>query len=63
MFLRDYRAFGLSSVNAIQHVQTTENKTLCALSLSLVPMPETHRAVSRKEDRGGADALAGADEE
>jgi len=61
MFL--LRAFGLPSINAIQRVQTTENKSLHALSLSLVSMPETHRAVSRKEDRGGAGALAGADEE
>lgn len=48
---RDYRAVGLRSVAKRSHSTSRPPKTkLPALS---VPVPETHHAVSHKEDRGG----------
>lgn len=56
---KDYRAVEQQSVTKLSHSTSRQPKTkLPALS---VPVPETHRAVSHKEDRGGVVAQEGSE--
>lgn len=56
---RDYRAFRLPSVVKRNPPRPDNRKQNSARARAQSPVPETHRAVSRKEDRGGESRRAG----